>query len=255
VPGIGPYTAGAIASIAFGEPVGLVDGNVARVLARWFVLEDDMRGPGMKRAQAIADHLVAREDPGAWNQALMELGATVCTPRSPSCASCPVAQRCEARAQGREATLPVLSAKAKPREARAEAVVARLGDTVLLGRRAGDRLFGGLWEPPLADGDTASAGHPLLGASAGLLLAEAPERVGSIVHVLSHRRLLVDVVRVSLAGPPTVSPEMIGYDAFRMVRIADLGSLGMSTLARKVLARAEPEPLFAAARKARKAGR
>ncbi len=258
VPGIGPYTAGAIASIAFGEPVGLVDGNVARVLARVFVLEDDMRGVGMKRAQVLADHLVARDDPGAWNQALMELGATVCTPRSPSCDACPLALRCGARAAGRQASLPVLSAKAKPTESHVEAVVARLGDAVLLGRRAGDRLFGGMWEPPLAEVAPERA-HPLLRAEAGLALAGTPERAGTVVHVLSHRRMTIDVIRVPLATPPTPSPASIpGYDAFRMVPRDDLGTLGVSTLARKVLTRAEAEPLFAAARAAdtaRKAGR
>jgi A/G-specific adenine glycosylase len=78
VRGIGRYTAGAIASIAFSEPVGLVDGNVARVLARLFAIDDDMRrSAGVRRAQALADAIVARRDPSAWNQALMELGATV----------------------------------------------------------------------------------------------------------------------------------------------------------------------------------
>lgn len=239
VPGIGPYTAGAIASIAFGEAVGLVDGNVARVLARLFVLEDDMRGPGMKRAHALADHLVARADPGAWNQALMELGATVCTPRSPSCASCPVAARCGARAAGRQASLPFLSPKAKPRESRLEAVVARLDEGVLLGRRAGDRLFGGMWEPPLAEGVAPELTHPLLRANAGLALAGPPELAGSVVHVLSHRRLTIDVVRLPLAKPPAASLAVAGYDAFRVVPLADLGTLGVSTLARKVLARAD----------------
>src|SRR5690242_17796950 len=80
LPGVGRYTAGAIASIAFEEPVGLVDGNVARVLARIFVLEDDMRRAGMRRAEELAESLVPKDAPGDWNQALMELGATVCTP-------------------------------------------------------------------------------------------------------------------------------------------------------------------------------
>ncbi len=232
VPGIGPYTAGAIASIAFGEPVGLVDGNVARVLSRLLLLEDDMRGPGMKRAQTIADHLVAREAPGAWNQALMELGATVCTPRTPACLVCPVAARCGARAEGRQASLPVMSAKAKPTALRVQAVVASFRGEVLLGQRSGDRLFGGLWEPPCADGDEAVRAALVRGLAAKGELSVA----GVVVHVLSHRRLTIDVLRLELARPPKKALAIAGYDTLRLVAPGALGSLGVSTLARKVLA-------------------
>src|SRR4051812_16418949 len=124
VPGVGKYTAGAIASIAFGEPVGLVDGNVARVLARVFAIDEDMRKRGMRTAEVVADAIVAKRDPGAWNQALMELGATICTPRSPSCERCPIASRCRALRENRVAHLPVLSEKKAPVAKRVQAVVA-----------------------------------------------------------------------------------------------------------------------------------
>lgn len=93
LPGIGPYTAAAVASIAFGEPVAVVDGNVRRVLARIFAQAD----PHPRWLQETAQALLFQGDPGRWNQALMELGATVCTPRSPRCVLCPIALFCEGK--------------------------------------------------------------------------------------------------------------------------------------------------------------
>lgn len=234
VPGIGRYTAGAIASIAFGQPVGLVDGNVARVLARVFAIGEDMRKKGMRIAEAVADDIVARSDPGAWNQALMELGATVCTPRSPSCDVCPLATVCRARIEGRVAELPVLSAKAAPIAKRVQSVVCiRPSDQgILLLRRRPDRLFGGLWEPPSIDGSAK------LRATLARWLPIGPmKRVGSTTHVLSHRKLTVDVMRADLTGDLALEaiPPGAGYDAVRVVSRAEIAEVGFSTLARKVL--------------------
>jgi A/G-specific adenine glycosylase len=107
LPGIGRYTAGAIRSIAFGEPAPIVDGNVARVLSRLFALPG---GPGdsvwERRLWTLAGQLVPATDPSAFNQGLMELGATVCTPRSPRCAACPLARHCRALAEGRPEAYP-----------------------------------------------------------------------------------------------------------------------------------------------------
>jgi A/G-specific adenine glycosylase len=233
IPGVGRYTAGAVASIAFGEPVGLVDGNVARVLARLFAIEEDMRGRGMRRAESLADRIVAREDPGAWNQALMELGATVCTPRTPSCPSCPVESLCRARLEGREATLPVLGAKAKPKAIRVQAIVATSEERVLLGRRSPGGLFGGLWEPPSAEGPAR-----VRAALVAALPAQNLMRAGAVIHVLSHRRLTVDVLRGDLEGEVSAFDPPAGYDALRAVPCDALERIGVSTLARKVLAAA-----------------
>src|SRR5690349_6148043 len=112
LPGVGRYTAGAIASIAFGRREPLVDGNVARVLARVYAVEEDVKSTaGQKRLWQLAGELVPDEAPGDFNQALMELGATVCTP-APRCEACPVAEACAARAAGRERELPVVGARA-----------------------------------------------------------------------------------------------------------------------------------------------
>jgi len=235
VPGIGRYTAGAVASIAFGEPVGLVDGNVARVFARVFAIEDDMRKGGMRTAEALADAIVVQRDPGAWNQAVMELGATVCTPRAPLCDRCPLADLCRARAEGRVEELPVLSAKAAPKPQRLQAIVARRANdgAVLLARRRPDRVFGGLWEPPSIDG-----GAKLRAALMAWVKVDEPSRAGTVTHVLSHRKLTVDVLSGRLSRVPSIGdvPEDAGYDAVKVVREGDLADLGISTLARKIIA-------------------
>jgi A/G-specific adenine glycosylase len=107
LPGIGNYTAAAILSIAFGEKHAVLDGNVARVLSRLGAIRGDLREPRRWQAlQKTADHLLESKLPGDWNQAMMELGATLCTPRSPQCLLCPVAQFCEGRKQGLAESLP-----------------------------------------------------------------------------------------------------------------------------------------------------
>ena len=259
LPGIGRYTAGAIASIAFGRAVGLVDGNVARVLSRVFAIEDDMKKAGMKKAEALADRIVPADAPGEWNQALMELGATVCTPRSPSCEACPIAMGCRAHEEGKVDRLPVLGEKAKPKPQKLVALVARKGEKVLLLRRRSDGLFGGLWEPPTvesaaapwevaaksrpsaADRDNmrirfASKSREPRGWDRASVLASEPRKAGHVVHVLSHRRLSIDVFAADLRRAPTTLPEP--YEAAGLFDASDLEELGISTLARKVLAAA-----------------
>jgi A/G-specific adenine glycosylase len=237
VPGIGRYTAGAVASIAFGEPVGLVDGNVARVLSRVFLIEDDMRKAGMRKAEALADAIVAARDPGAWNQALMELGATICTPQRPLCARCPIASSCRARAEGRQEELPVLAPKKKPEARRVQALVATRGKGenagVLLLRRKRDLLFGGLWEPPCLEGTLAARKD--LARRFGVKDAKPS---GKVTHVLSHRKLTIDVARGSAAEEAVHAVLPDEYDAARFVAPDAFAGLGIATLARKILAAA-----------------
>jgi A/G-specific adenine glycosylase len=233
LPGVGRYTAGAIASIAFGESVGLVDGNVARVLARLFAIDDDMKRAGMRRAEGLAEHLVPAEQPGDWNQALMELGATVCTPRSPDCARCPISASCRAYAEGRAHELPRAVAKAKPTPRRLQALVATKAGRVLLARRRSEGLFGGLWEPPSVEGGP--------GAKASLFElfpVVSAEPSGRVTHVLSHRRLVIDVhVGVLQARPSTTNLPPV-YEAADLFDEAGLERIGVATLGRKVLAAA-----------------
>src|SRR5262249_10639750 len=127
-------------------------GNVARVLARLFGIDEDIKRAGMRKASRIADALVYEADPGGWNQALMELGATVCTPRTPDCGRCPLSSFCRAKANDRVHELPVVGEKTKPKPVRVQALVAKSGRRILLARRRSEGLYGGMWEPPSIDG-------------------------------------------------------------------------------------------------------
>jgi A/G-specific adenine glycosylase len=241
ISGIGPYTAGAIASIAFGAKEPLVDGNVARVLARIFAMTCDVRTPaGMKEMWRVATDLVPEKDPGRFNESLMELGATVCVPGEPRCGECPVSDLCEGRARGIAADLPVAKKKKPPREVDVVALVARRGPRLLLGRRREAGLFGGLWEPPmveLADGEPpeASLGSLLGSGLSGLKV------MGEQTHVLTHRKIRVTIATAGLRGEPSSSGGA-AYDRFEWREASEIGSLGMSSLARKILLACSESP-------------
>jgi A/G-specific adenine glycosylase len=246
VKGIGRYTAGAVASIAYGEAAPLVDGNVARVFARLFAIDEDVRTTkGIARLWELAESLVNAADPGAWNQALMELGATVCTPRDPRCLLCPVQSLCGARASGTEHELPRLKPKTKPRVQKRCALVATKGDAVLLGQRRADLRFGGLWEPPTLDAlEIEEADVDAADRLAALAHAKVRDvtRAPDVTHVLSHRRLEVAVLRAQLVRAPATNeknpnaPDPAGeYTQFALVDPRHLDDRGVSTLAQKLL--------------------
>ncbi len=149
LPGFGNYTAGAVASIAFDQPVPAVDGNVKRVLARLFAIEDNItKGAGARQVKDLAAELVDPESPGDWTQALMELGATLCLPRSPKCLLCPVNDMCQGRRLGLAHELPKKPAKKALPHFDVTAAVIQNGDQLLIARRPLEGMLGGLWEFP-----------------------------------------------------------------------------------------------------------
>ncbi|MCB0226206.1 MAG: A/G-specific adenine glycosylase [Anaerolineae bacterium] len=152
LPGFGHYTAGAVASIAFGEVVPAVDGNVKRVIARLFAIESSVKqGEGAVQVQNIATELVDPQQPGDWTETLIEFGALICLPRSPRCPDCPVQDLCQARQRGLENTLPVrASKKPLPHYDVTAAVIRRPDDDerLLIAQRPLDGMLGGLWEFP-----------------------------------------------------------------------------------------------------------
>jgi len=229
ISGIGRYTAGAIASIAFDVAAPIVDGNVARVLSRFDALDADPASPAGKRALwARAAALASGESPGDLNQALMELGATVCTPKRPACGACPIRGACRARARGVQEELPRLAPRKSPRAVALRALVVEHRGAILLGRRCEAALYGGLWEPPLFEPARE------VPAPRGEL---APR--GSFVHVLSHRRLEIDVLYMRARAAPKWPP-FGDYEAFERVPLGAIGSRALSALARRALACALP---------------
>jgi len=230
LPGIGRYTAGAIGSIAFDKEEPIVDGNVTRVLARLSRIDTPVGvSATTSRLWEEAARLVPGERPGDLNQALMELGATICTPKQPGCGSCPVAGECAAYACDEVDALPVARARKAPKEVKLAAVVATRGRAAY--RRVWlvkgvQPLFGGLWGVPMAEG---SARTVL--SEAGLQARLDSEPVGEVEHVLTHRRLQIEVYRASA----TQAKES---EMRRLFTVDDLGSVGISTLTKKLLASA-----------------
>jgi A/G-specific adenine glycosylase len=235
--GIGRYTAGAVASIAFDRPEPIVDGNVARVICRLLEIRGDVRGPEVQRQLwDTAAELAKGPSPGDLNQALMELGALVCTPRAPRCGACPLARGCAGYAAGDPETLPFKSPSNKPRRVEAVAAWITRGPRVLLVRRPPEGLLGGLWELP---GDDLAKGEPLAAGLSramqqrvGLQLAGV-RRVGEVRHVFTHRVLKLHVFRAQ-AGAGRVRRSV--FDAHRWVSPRTLGALPLSAVAKKALA-------------------
>jgi A/G-specific adenine glycosylase len=208
LPGVGRYTAGAVASIAFGRREPVLDGNVARVLSRVFYGSDalDRRNgeaagsapngtpKGREQARtaalwALAESLLPARRPGDFNQALMELGAQVCLPASPKCSACPIARRCAARACGAQHKALIATKRAARATMHVAALVVRRRGCVLLVRRPDGGLWSGLWELPCAVTDGGAVGEPQLrgmvdsmGMSGGAI-----EALGEVTRVLTHR--------------------------------------------------------------------
>jgi A/G-specific adenine glycosylase len=174
LPGVGDYTAAAVASIAFGEPLPVLDGNVERVLARVLALEGDARtAPARRRLLAAAAALLDPQRPGDSNQALMELGATLCAPRGPRCPRCPLRDGCRAAASGEQERFPAPRRRREPARVRMAVAVVESPVGVLLFRRPeGSALLAGTWELPwvelAADGPAAPGSSAEAGPEEGL---------------------------------------------------------------------------------------
>ena len=230
VPGVGLYTASAILSIAHGQALPVVDGNVRRVLARLLAL----RGPEYRRDGPYynrAEELLDRERPGDWNQALMELGATVCTPRKPACEVCPLRSTCRARALGIVGELPEGRARRAPVDVRVAAALVESDGRVLLVRRPEGRLLGRMWEVPQTSLE--SRGLPDLARELlerhGLRVVPGPLAVRAR-HAITYRRITLEGYRARLRPPAPSDPER-----FLWARPEEVGSLPVSSSTRKLL--------------------
>ncbi len=150
LPGIGDYTAAAVASIAFGKPHAVLDGNVLRVLSRLLAERGDIKSDAVrKKLRTLAEILLDPKRPGEFNQALMELGATVCVPKQPMCGACPVRPHCHARQQGIENQLPLNGVRPGASRQEKHLLVIEKGNKILLWQRPPDsRRLAGFWELP-----------------------------------------------------------------------------------------------------------
>lgn len=235
LPGFGRYTAGAVASIAFGEEAPLVDGNVARVFARLFEVEG-LPGDKAREARlwALAGALVKGERPGDFNQALMEHGATVCRPAKPTCLLCPVRDACGAFRSGRVDELPPAKVRAEPKRLALALAVWEHEGKLLLARRAEKGLFGGLWELPAAevsDGAPEAETAQRLAEALGVPLVLEGE-LATVKRQLTHRALTLHLFRVHGRKRPA---RAAAFAELRWCTPDEALALGMSTAMHRAL--------------------
>ena len=199
--GVGDYTAAAIGSIAFGLPAAVVDGNVYRVLARYFGIATPVGTTAAKKEfTALANRLLPPENPAAFNQGMMDFGATCCTPVNPACLTCPLQPSCQAFKTGRVELLPVKKEASKPVERHLTYVYVRVDGHIAIHRREPGDIWQGLWEPWLTDEVPADA----------RLVAK------DFKHQLTHRTILADF----WLWEPSARPSL--PDGYRWIEEAEL---------------------------------
>ncbi len=235
LPGVGAYTAGAILSIAFGRRVAAVDGNAIRVITRLFGIGEPVDRPGTKKKiEAIAQRLVPAEEPGHYNQALMDIGSGICTPREPACPACPLSAPCVSRKRGIQASLPAKSKpSAIPRREASAAVIRDGTGKILLVKRPQKGLLGGLWRFPGAEGKGARALRDALKKDQGLGITVG-KKIFSVDHAYSHFSVTVHVYDCRLGDG---GPSALSLPAARWVTSGGASRLALSKLERMILQR------------------
>ena len=243
LPGVGDYIASAVLSIAFGLPFAVVDGNVKRVLSRLFTLDTPVNAPGAHREfQGFSDRLLLRQDPGTFNQALMELGALVCTPRNPDCTSCPLAANCRAFSKNLTNRFPVRVKRKKVPTYPIAVGIVQKANRVLITRRKLDGLLGGLWEFP---GGKVNPGETPDRACAREIREETgldvrvDTQLTRVRHAYTHFKIEMDVFyctftggQVALDGPidhAWVEPESLSDYAFPRANLKFIPMIKLQT--------------------------
>ena len=212
LPGIGQYTAGAILSIAFCRDVPAIDGNVRRVISRLFALEESVDDPATrKRIEELVGTLVPKRDPGRFNQALMELGAVCCTPKTPACPACPLQDDCRARGQGLAHRLPVRGKKKSiPHREVVSAVIRNGNGRLLIVQRPARGLLGSLWKFPggiLNPEEPPEEGLERIAREELGIKISVGSPVAAVKHAYTHFRITLTAFSCTLReGVPTGSP-------------------------------------------------
>ena len=224
--GIGPYTAAAIASFAFGERVAVVDGNVYRVLARIFGVDQDITSTeGKKTFQSLANALISPHNPSAYNQAIMEFGAVQCSPASPDCLLCPFQEQCVANATGQQNKLPVKAKKAPPRKRFFHYFVVEQNGKLALKQRTQKDIWQELYDFYLLEPDAPAASLDELDPNDALrtLLQNASKisRSDGFVHLLTHQTIEAVFWRVTVEGEKEITlPEgLVFYSATQIEQL------------------------------------
>jgi len=229
LPGIGRYTVGAIASMAFGMDEPTLDGNLRRVFARLFDVDESADSPaGQKILWDLAAQNLPKGQAGNYNQALMDLGATICVPKNPRCLICPLMEMCEARINGTQELRPVLKAKkAVPHYIHAAAVILQRG-RVLLAQRPADGLLGGMWEFPngRVNAEPAKELTKVLNAAYSLK-AKRKEALGVIQHAYTHFKVTVHAFRCETVSIPKDKN-------LKWVRLSELENYPMGKVDRQI---------------------
>ena len=241
LPGIGPYTAAAILSIAFDQPLLALDGNVVRVLARLFRLEGDpARSPVQGMLAAAGQQLLPAHRPGEFNQALMELGATVCLPRNPRCLLCPWSSHCEALKSGVQDRLPEKGKRPDTRLSRQAAAVIRHRGRFLIRRRSGARLLQDMWEFPGGEFKRSDLAHSLVKQIQGEFALSV--RLGSplttIKHAVTNRRITLTVYEARLKPP---LPPTLSIPDARWIWLSQAGRYPLTAAASRIVQALEAE--------------
>ena len=219
--GIGSYTAAAIASISFREPVAVVDGNVFRVLSRVFGIDKDISDPKTKDFFfALGNELISKEHPDEFNQAIMEFGATHCLPKNPLCAECIFKKQCVANAQDLQGVLPVKSKKQKVRKRYFYYFVLRKGKKIGMRKRNEKDIWQGLFDFYLIESTKPKSIDKLLSENKAFKKNDLGEESKTYKHILSHQHLMARFISVN---PTTVSSEVLkGYKYYSLNEIKKL---------------------------------
>ncbi len=242
LPGFGPYIAGAVSSIAFGERAAAVDGNFTRVLSRLLDFSEPVDVPAIKVAlESQAEALVPPSRPGDFNQAVMDLGAGICLPRNPRCQACPLSRHCAALAEGTVAARPIKTKKNPPREVTVFQLWAKSLNLIRLVRREESGLFGGMWELPslMVDGRPAQPDEKPLTRLCRSALGPGWRSGGEIARLtrtLTHRKILFIVLRATKKGKNSNNKKRISPDDSSIwASAADLEALPLPTAQRAVI--------------------
>jgi A/G-specific adenine glycosylase len=241
LPGIGSYTAAAILSFAFGERRPAVDGNARRVMCRLFAVQDLVEQPGTKqKILELATDMISSADPAEFNHAVMDLGATVCTPRNPSCMACSVQDLCLANEQGLQEALPVTRKKMPvPHKHMTAAVIVDARGRLLIVQRPNNGLLGGLWKFPggfKRPEETFESGLAKRVREELGIRVEVQEALASVKHAYTHFRITLQAFRCQRRSG---MPKALDCQAYQWVRPNHLADYPLSKADRKIIARLE----------------